>query len=446
MQSESKNIVICCDGTGNQFGDCNSNVVKIYTMLHVNEHQAAYYHPGLGTMGAPNQTSWVGKKLSQIAGLAFGAGFLSNLGDAYKYLMQQYKEGDKVFLFGFSRGAYTIRALAGSLHAYGLLCPGNEGHLPYLLRLYSDASRKAYSENRIQIPANPLSDAFKETFCRTIPVHFVGIWDTVSSVGWVYDPVKLLFDGQNPIVHIGRHAISIDERRCFFQSNLWGEPLPRNRTPVLEGKQQDIVQAWFAGVHSDVGGSYRQAECAPAQEALRWIVDEAKAAGLLVNEAKQKAVFGEKPPGMDVLNAMYPPPKPFEYLHQSLTPGWWPLELFPHKYFDDTGKKHWQLAPWTHRRELPDGALLHPTVLERLKQYPEYQPKNLKRDAIVSISERHVHLLMPKVEEQLRKDGFRAYRAKAVARPPVPRAIRASVALVGMGLAWSLLKRIGGPR
>ncbi len=416
MQSESRNIVVCCDGTGNQFGDCNSNVIKIYTMLCVNQRQGAYYHPGLGTMGAPNRTSWLGKKLSQLAGLAFGAGFLSNLGDAYQYLMREYKDGDQIFLLGFSRGAYTVRALAGALHAYGLLCPGNEGHLPYLLRLYSDASRKAYGKNLTQIPSDPLSEAFKETFSRTIAVRFVGIWDTVSSVGWIYDPVKLLFDGQNPIIQIGRHAISIDEHRCFFQSNLWGDPLPRSSTPALNGAQQDIVQAWFPGVHSDVGGSYGQAECAPAQDALRWIVSEAKAAGLIVSEAKEKAVFGEKPPGMDILNAMYPPPKPFEHLHQSFTPAWWALELFPHKYFDDAGRKHWQLAPWAHRRELPDGALLHPSTVRRLQQYPEYQPVNLSREDIVPIGDRRGHLLMPKIEEQLRREGFSAYRAKVAAK------------------------------
>jgi uncharacterized protein (DUF2235 family) len=199
----TKNIVICCDGTGNQFGECNSNVVKLYTCLCVDKEQVAYYHPGVGTMGAQNRSGWVGKKASQIAGLAFGAGFGGNLGDAYQYIMEQYADGDRIFLFGFSRGAYTVRALAAAIKVYGLLCPGNEGHLPYLLRLFSDASRKAYAKSQRQIPDDPVANSFRETFSRTVPIHFMGIWDTVSSIGWIYDPVKLLFDGQNPIIRKG---------------------------------------------------------------------------------------------------------------------------------------------------------------------------------------------------------------------------------------------------
>lgn len=166
-----KNIVLCCDGTGNKYGDDNSNVVKLYTCLKDNGYQRCYYHPGVGTMGDPRHTSWLGRKASMIGGLAFGLGFTDNMADAYRFLMDHYADGDHIYLFGFSRGAYTVRALAGALRVYGLLCKGNEGHLPYLLEI---------------------SDGFRETFSRTVPIHFMGIWDTVSSVGGLYDPVKLL--------------------------------------------------------------------------------------------------------------------------------------------------------------------------------------------------------------------------------------------------------------
>lgn len=441
MPSQARNIVICCDGTGNQFGNCNSNVVKLYTALCVNHAQIAYYHPGVGTMGAPNRASWLGKKASQVAGLAFGVGFRSNLADAYQYLMREYREGDRIFLFGFSRGAYTVRALAGALYVYGLLCPGNEGHLPYLLRMYSDSSRKAYSEERKQIPKDRIADAFKETFSRTIPIHFVGVWDTVSSVGWIYDPVKLLFDGENPIMRTGRHAISVDERRCFFQDNLWGDPLPSAQTPALEGKQQDIVQAWFAGVHSDIGGSYPQAECAPAEDALRWLMDEAEAAGLLIHQEKRQAIFGQKAAGFDALNAIYPPPEPMVCLHKSLTPAWWPLELFPHKYFDEKGHKLWQLAPWAHRREIPDGALLHPSLEHRLETDPKYQPKNLNRKCMLPLSQSPIHLPDRGVEQKLSEDGFSVYRPARTKAHPVHGAVRVAAAFAGLGVVWSLLHR-----
>jgi hypothetical protein len=424
MQTESKNIVICCDGTGNQFGDSNSNVVKLHTILCINRDQVAYYHPGLGTMGAPNRTSWFGKKISQLAGLAFGAGFRSNMGDAYQYLMEQYRDGDKVFLFGFSRGAYTVRALAGALHVYGLLRPGNEGHLPYLLRLYAEASRKAYGRSQRQVPTDNVAEAFKETFSRTITIHFIGLWDTVSSIGWIYDPVKLLFDGQNPIVRKGRHAVSIDEHRCFFQDYLVGASLPPSQTPTLEGQQQDILQVWFAGVHSDVGGSYHQLECAPAEDALRWMIDEAEEDGLLINHAKRQAVFGEDPAGLAPLNKIYPRPlTPLNRIHESLTWKWWPLEIFPHKYFDETGIKRWQLLPWTHRREIPDGSVLHPSVERRLKGDPKYQPKNLDRDRITPLRNSPIQLPTPKVEAQLASRGFSVYRPLAAMRHPAHRGV-----------------------
>lgn len=124
----AKNIVICCDGTGNEFGgDCNSNVVKLYTTLIIDGSQVGYYYPGVGTMASPTAQNWVEKQWSQIKGLAFGAGLLSNVGGAYRYLMDVYADGDHVYLFGFSRGSYTARALAGVLHMYGLLSPGNDG-------------------------------------------------------------------------------------------------------------------------------------------------------------------------------------------------------------------------------------------------------------------------------------------------------------------------------
>src|SRR5580693_4450597 len=140
----SKNIVICCDGTGNDFGgDDNSNVVKLYSTLVINETQAGYYHPGVGTMGDPRAREWFSKHWSRLMGLALGAGLLENVADAYRYLMEAYVDGDRVFLFGFSRGAYTARALAGVLNMYGLLCPGNEGLIPYILRMYAKRTRSA---------------------------------------------------------------------------------------------------------------------------------------------------------------------------------------------------------------------------------------------------------------------------------------------------------------
>lgn len=200
----TKNIVICCDGTGNEFGDYNSNVVKLYSTLIINgKQQIGYYHPGVGTMGAPTAHNKISKAWSIVMGLAFGAGLLANVGDAYRYLMNVFEDGDKVFIFGFSRGAYTARALAGVLHMFGLLCPGNEGLIPCIIRLYAKRTRSAAGMTH----TFGVAAEFKATFCRNCPLHFVGVWDTVSSVGWVWDPLKLPYTAQNPDMAIGRHAV-----------------------------------------------------------------------------------------------------------------------------------------------------------------------------------------------------------------------------------------------
>ena len=214
----SKNIVICCDGTGNEFtGDRNSNVVKLYSTLVIDaKKQIGYYHPGVGTMGAPAASNRFTKFWTRVAGLAFGAGLLANVGDAYRFLMNTYEEGDNVFLFGFSRGAYTARALAGALHMFGLLYPGNEGLIPYVLRMYAKRTRDAAGMTH----TFAVAEGFKRAFCRHCPPHLVGVWDTVSSVGYVWDPVRLPYTAQNPDMNNGRHALS-PNLRCQRKGDLF---------------------------------------------------------------------------------------------------------------------------------------------------------------------------------------------------------------------------------
>ncbi len=263
-----KNIVICCDGTGNEYGNQNSNVVQLYQALIIDgKRQVGYYHPGVGTQGSPTSTNKVRATLSVIAGMAIGSGILDNVSDAYRYLMNVYEKGDNVYLFGFSRGAYTARAVAGVLHMFGLLCPGNEGLIPYVVRMYARRTRKAAGKVR----TFDVAAGFKATFCRPCPLHLVGLWDTVSSIGWIWDPLKLPYTARNPDMAHGRHAISIDERRCYFRNNRWGEPFPG----------QDIKQVWFSGVHSDVGGSYPSAESGLSQITLQWMLCEAVSARIV---------------------------------------------------------------------------------------------------------------------------------------------------------------------
>lgn len=351
-----KNIVICCDGTGNEFGQQNSNVVKLYEMLVQSDAQVAYYHPGVGTMGARNALTRVGKSWTRLIGLAFGYGISDNVADAYQFLMRVFEPGDDLFIFGFSRGAYTARALCGMLHILGLLTAGNEGLIPYAIRMIK----------RRQIDFKVAGD-FKKTFSRECKPHFVGVWDTVSSVGWVYEAVHFPFTraSKNPDLHIVRHAVSIDERRAFFRQNLFGEP---------HDAQQDIREVWFAGVHSDVGGSYPEAESQLSKIALRWMLCEAELAGLKVDALRKAAILGGEPP--------YVAPDPCtKNQHESLR-GWWRIaELWPKiVHVHDAG------GQWTksirvnfgRRRWILPGSLFHESVRDRLaKTSPPYKPRNL---------------------------------------------------------------------
>jgi len=354
-----KNIVICFDGTGNEFGDHNSNVVKLYNTLVIDgRRQVGYYHPGVGTMGSPTAHNKISSAWSIVMGLAFGAGLLTNVADAYRYLMNVYEDGDNVFLFGFSRGAFTARALAGVLHMFGLLFPGNEGLIPYITRLYAKKTRDAAGMTH----TFKVADGFKSTFCRHCPLHLVGVWDTVSSVGWVWNPLKLAYTGQNPDMANGRHAISIDERRCYFRNNLWGAQLPN----------QTLKQVWFSGVHSDVGGSYADAESGLSQITLEWMLCEAVSLGLLVDRERAEQVLGRVPPPPPIVS-----PDPAARIHNSLTSVWWILEFLPHSYYDPTKKKSRWRIPLGAPRFIPDGSVLHETVHQKLQVDPNYKPPNM---------------------------------------------------------------------
>ncbi len=370
---DKRNIVICCDGTGNEFGNDNSNVVKLYATLDINDQQIGYYHPGVGTMGAPAARNKIEEEWSVLAGLAFGVGFMLNVGDAYRYLMNMYRAGDDIYLFGFSRGAYTVRALAGALHMFGLLCPGNDGLIPYVTRMFAQASKNlAKGKDTFDI-----SEGFKRTYSRDVTLRFVGVWDTVSSVGWVYDPLTLPFSARNPDMQIGRHAISIDERRCFFRDNLWGRPFEPGEPHYRFDFKQDIKQVWFAGVHSDVGGSYPEEQSGLSKLTLEWMLREASFAGLKVDPYRAAVMLGRLP--LPDGARPYVPPDPAACIHNSLTAAWWPVEFLPHKYWDKQSRQTKWTIPLGAPRTIPvdKSTVMHESVQQRLDAGVDYHPPNL---------------------------------------------------------------------
>ena len=159
----NKNIVICCDGTGNEYGRNNTNVVETYVLAVKDASQAVYYDPGVGTGGWEyNEESFA---LRATGDQATGYGLQKNVEDAYRYLMASYKEGDRVYLFGFSRGAFTARSLAGMLYKCGLLGTEAINLLEYASKLYNTEGN------------DDIAQRFRETFSRTCAVHFIGVWD-----------------------------------------------------------------------------------------------------------------------------------------------------------------------------------------------------------------------------------------------------------------------------
>lgn len=361
-----KNIVVCCDGTANEFSKHRTNVVKlVYTLVHDPALQISYYHPGLGTMEAVGAVTSIARKITKLLGLAIGYGLESDIRDAYVFLMNRFEPGDRIYLFGFSRGAYTARAVASLLHMYGLIPKGNEPLVPYAIRMLTAINKlndkKASDEEKRAI--FELASAFKATFAhRDCNPHFVGVWDTVSSVGWIENPLRLPYSANNPDIAIGRHAVAIDERRAFFRTNLW-----RPATPPTPVGPKDVKQVWFPGVHCDVGGGYPEPESGLSKIALQWMVKEAEAAGLLVDPLKRDEVLGADP-------TKYARPDPNAMMHESLSIWWWAAEFIFKRHWS-WEKKKWERRPnLGRRRTIPPGALIHQSAYDRGGDYKSRLP------------------------------------------------------------------------
>ena len=347
-----RNIVLCFDGTNNQYAATNTNVVKLYAMLDRNaDDQLTYYQPGIGTFAPPGV--WGKTKRWFITRLDLAVAWLleDHVTDGYRFLMRYYQPGDKIFIFGFSRGAYTARAVAAMIYKVGLLTPGNEELLPFAWHMFK---REKNEE---------LYDGFRHTFSRNVPIHFLGLWDTVSSVGWMWNPQALQFTANNPGVEIVRHAIALDERRAYFPTNLWGHD-PKMPT--------DVEQVWFPGVHCDVGGGYIEREAGLSKITLKWMVEKAEASHLRFNQTARDIIL----PAHDT--AEYVAPNPAAMQHESLRGCWWLAEYFPKPYKDPAAgfATHWRIHARKHRY-VPPGSKIDPSVFERMKSVPSYQPPNL---------------------------------------------------------------------
>jgi uncharacterized protein (DUF2235 family) len=306
--------------------------------------QLAFYDPGVGTLSDPNAVIPWGMKLKKLGGIAFGFGLLLNVSEAYAYLMEYYEEGDRLFFFGFSRGAYTVRVLSGLICQVGLLRKGCQNLIPYALKAY----QVSYKEKN-----KPITEKFRNTYSRTIAIDFVGVWDTVTSIG-LFNTISLPKTTTNAQLKTIRHAIAIDERRAYYRQNLFLRATP----------DQDIKQVWFAGVHSDVGGSYPSAESGLSQISLEWMLREAQQAGLRTDAQQINSIV------FDTAHGGVSGPDINQKVHTSLKGFWWLLEYIPRRR-RRTGQ---YFFPGGRRRTIPDGALIHQSVIAKTENNPDYTP------------------------------------------------------------------------
>ncbi len=328
------NIVICADGTWNRpeedlAKDVPTNVLRLARAIKPTStggKQHVFYDWGLGSYH------------SKVLAGGLGCGIHKNIEDGYRYIVQNYAPGDKLYFFGFSRGAYTVRALCGLINNCGILKRNNARLFVEAWRIYKNSAKQC----------RPNADAvktFRSKFChQSRNVHFVGVWDTVGALGIPFSLMGL-FDGDDEFyntkmggnVAIARHALAIDEQREDFEPTIW-KPRPG----------VDLKQVWFAGVHSDVGGSYppdKKTGLRASDVPLQWMMREATAAGL----------------GLE------------SYLGAEITDG---KKAKLHK-----SRKHIFRAKRPKFRSLINSEiplLIHPSVKFRYQHDANYRPRNLK--------------------------------------------------------------------
>jgi uncharacterized protein (DUF2235 family) len=392
----SKNIVICCDGTGNEIGETISNVLKLYRILTKTKQQRVYYNPGVGTIGLQNAWQRVKQQAIGVFGLATGHGLDNDVLSAYRFLCETYEEGDQIWLFGFSRGAYAVRVLAAFLHVIGLLRRDQLNIAGYAFAAYKKASaeRAPAEDGSIEEDAGSHSSGLAGAWHfgrvaggRAVRIAFIGVWDTVASVivprddTLLPDLQTLRYTRTNSSVKTFRQAIAIDERRRMFRINRWTDPQTYRPNPFepTSAIPQDIRQVWFAGVHADIGGGYPEAESGLSKFPLLWMIEEAAAQGLLVNRAMiNHLVLGRRRLGS---RHSYVPPDAKARPHNSMNAAWRVLEWLPKsaKWQDWPDRRviFGHYLPQAEPRLIPQGALIHRSVLDHMKSDCRYDPSNL---------------------------------------------------------------------
>lgn len=272
---DSKRIALFLDGTWNNVND-NTNVFRLKSLCVQSLDQLVYYSAGVGTQQGEH-----------LSGGMFGIGIDDEVTAAYEWLVENYEEGAQLFIFGFSRGAFTARSLAGFISKCGLLKPGSPVSMKQMFERY----RKGTATSILKLANTPESELTPEdrlikSYSQAIPIWFQGVWDTVGSLGV---PVPLFpkvssedFKFLETDLRINDthayHALAIDEHRKAFAPTLWEKSTPKQGETYEPRKLDAVEQRWFVGAHANVGGGYENDLL--AEVPLCWLMSKAAAHGL----------------------------------------------------------------------------------------------------------------------------------------------------------------------
>ncbi len=319
----SKNIVVLSDGTGQEGGvGYNTNIYKIFNMLEDRTgKQIAFYDPGLGT------------DRKKIAGLIAGAGISKNIIDCYKFIFENYNAGDQIYLFGFSRGAATVRSLSSFIHLFGIL-PKSRPDLIYKAYKIYQISNKESREAKAK-------DFIEKHHTMWTTIKFIGCFDTVAALGLPSKFFNALLElipwyrndfhdfKLSESVENAYHALSVDDERKTFHPVMWDSEVLHT-----EKMNQKLLQVWFLGMHTDVGGGYPKSDLSDIT--LVWMLEKAIYHGLRIYDG-HRIKINEQPDG---------------FMHNSRKDGY-------SKFFRK------MIRFWPKNRK--DTPIVHETVLERTK-------------------------------------------------------------------------------
>jgi len=368
-----KNIVILMDGTSNEITADRTNILRLYGTFEKSDKQLVYYEPGVGTFGAVDAWLRFWRKAHEIWGLATGWGLDSNVKDAYRFLVNNYDNGkrlgqktgerDSIFIFGFSRGAYSARVLAGFIHAIGLIEPRNLNLVDYAYRAYKQVGedgQKGFAEvrlyERLLAPDRP-------------PIKLVGLFDTVASV--IEEGPRGIrlryhaFTKKNPSVEVVRHALAINEKRTMFLPLLWpsGEEYTGNPFSRNSSRKQEVKEVWFCGAHGDVGGGYPESGSQLAKIPLKWMIDNTSSLGLKY----RTRTVNEIVMGSNKLKH-YVRPSDAVAPHRSMNWAWAILEFLPRR--KPEGSRRPSVLGWAiplfEGRVLPEGISIHRSYVDQM--------------------------------------------------------------------------------